>query len=91
MRRAVVIGPGPNGLAAAVTLARARVEVEVVEAHAEVGGGTRTAELTLPGFRHDACSAIHPLARASPASTTSTSTGSSRRPPALTRSTTGRQ
>jgi phytoene dehydrogenase-like protein len=66
MRRAVVIGSGPNGLAAAVTLAEAGVEVEVVEAHEEIGGGTRTAELTLPGFRHDVCSAIHPLARASP-------------------------
>src|SRR6266545_1158864 len=66
MRRAVVIGSGPNGLAAAVRLAAAGLEVEVVEAHPEIGGGTRTAELTLPGFRHDVCSAIHPLARASP-------------------------
>jgi phytoene dehydrogenase-like protein len=66
MRRAVVIGSGPNGLVAAVTLARAGLEVEVVEEQAEIGGGTRTAELTLPGFRHDLCSAIHPLARASP-------------------------
>jgi phytoene dehydrogenase-like protein len=66
MRRAVVIGSGPNGLAAAVTLAKAGLAVEVVEAHREIGGGTRTAELTLPGFRHDVCAAIHPLARASP-------------------------
>src|ERR671930_132611 len=66
MRRAVVIGSGPNGLAAAVTLAEAGLDVEVVEAHPEIGGGTRTAELTLPAFRHDVCSAIHPLARASP-------------------------
>ena len=66
MRRAVVIGSGPNGLAAAVTLARAGLAVEVVEEQPEIGGGTRTAELTLPGFRHDVCSAIHPLARASP-------------------------
>jgi len=66
MRRAVVIGSGPNGLAAAVALARAGLEVEVLEEQPEIGGGTRTAELTLPGFRHDLCSAIHPLARASP-------------------------
>ena len=66
MHRAVVIGSGPNGLAAAVVLAEAGLEVEVVEAHREIGGGTRTAELTLAGFRHDVCSAIHPLARASP-------------------------
>jgi phytoene dehydrogenase-like protein len=66
MRRAVVIGSGPNGLAAAVMLAEAGLRVEVVEAHAEIGGGMRTAELTLPGFRHDVCSAIHPLARVSP-------------------------
>jgi phytoene dehydrogenase-like protein len=66
MRRAVVIGSGPNGLAAAVALAEAGLRVEVVEAHEELGGGTRTTELTLPGFRHDVCSAIHPLARVSP-------------------------
>jgi phytoene dehydrogenase-like protein len=63
---AVVIGAGPNGLAAAVTLAQAGRSVLVVEAQDAIGGGTRTAELTLPGFRHDVCSAIHPLAATSP-------------------------
>jgi phytoene dehydrogenase-like protein len=63
---AVVIGAGPNGLAAAVTLAQAGRSVRVIEAQETIGGGTRTAELTLPGFRHDLCSAIHPAAAASP-------------------------
>jgi phytoene dehydrogenase-like protein len=63
---AVVVGAGPNGLAAAIELARAGRSVLVVEAEATVGGGCRTEELTLPGFRHDVCSAIHPLAVASP-------------------------
>ena len=63
---AVVVGAGPNGLAAAVTLAQAGCSVLVLEARDTVGGGTRTAELTLPGFRHDVCSAIHPLAAVSP-------------------------
>ncbi|MDQ4145518.1 MAG: NAD(P)/FAD-dependent oxidoreductase [Actinomycetota bacterium] len=63
---AVVVGAGPNGLAAAITLARAGRSVKVLERASEVGGGTRTDELTLPGFRHDVCSAIHPLAIASP-------------------------
>jgi phytoene dehydrogenase-like protein len=63
---AVVVGAGPNGLAAAVTLAQAGRSVLVLEARDTVGGGTRTAELTLPGFRHDVCSAIHPLAAVSP-------------------------
>ena len=65
MKRAVVIGSGPNGLAAAVTLAEAGIDVEVHEAQDGIGGGTRTQELTLPGFFHDVCSAIHPLGRAS--------------------------
>jgi phytoene dehydrogenase-like protein len=64
---AVVVGAGPNGLVAALTLARAGVAVDVYEAADEPGGGCRTAELTLPGFRHDVCSAVHPLLLASPA------------------------
>lgn len=63
---AVVVGAGPNGLAAALTLARAGLRVEVFEGAAEPGGGCRTAELTLPGFRHDVCSTVHALAAASP-------------------------
>src|SRR5207253_2708786 len=63
---AVVVGAGPNGLAAAVTLAEAGRSVLILEARETIGGGTRTAELTLPGFRHDVCSAIHPLVAASP-------------------------
>jgi phytoene dehydrogenase-like protein len=64
--RAVVVGSGPNGLAAAVTLARAGVEVTVLEAADRIGGGTRSSELTLPGLLHDDCSAFHPTAAASP-------------------------
>ncbi|MFL5648835.1 MAG: phytoene desaturase family protein [Chloroflexota bacterium] len=63
---AIVVGAGPNGLAAAITLARAGRSVRVYEAAPEVGGGTRTMELTLPGFRHDMCSTILPLTLASP-------------------------
>jgi len=63
---AVIIGSGPNGLAAAVSLAREGMAVHVIEGHAQIGGGTRTAELTLPGFHHDVCSAIHPMGVASP-------------------------
>jgi phytoene dehydrogenase-like protein len=62
----VVIGSGPNGLAAAIHLLQAGLRVRVVEAASEPGGGTRTAELTLPGFRHDVCSAAHPLGVLSP-------------------------
>ncbi|MBW3670983.1 MAG: NAD(P)/FAD-dependent oxidoreductase, partial [Acidobacteria bacterium] len=61
-----VVGSGPNGLAAAITLARAGVGVRVYEAKGTIGGGTRTEELTLPGFHHDVCSAIHPTAAISP-------------------------
>lgn len=63
---AVVVGSGPNGLAAAITLAKQGLKVVVLEGADEPGGGTRTSELTLPGFRHDVCSAVHPMALASP-------------------------
>jgi phytoene dehydrogenase-like protein len=63
---AVVVGSGPNGLAAAVTLTAAGLRVLVVEGAASPGGGCRTEELTLPGFWHDVCSTAHPLAAASP-------------------------
>jgi phytoene dehydrogenase-like protein len=66
MPDAIVVGSGPNGLAAAIALARAGLAVRVVEAEETVGGGCRSAELTLPGFIHDVCAAIHPLAVASP-------------------------
>jgi phytoene dehydrogenase-like protein len=66
MTDAVVVGAGPNGLAAAVILARAGLAVEVFEAEPTIGGGARTAELTLPGFHHDVCSAAHPMGLASP-------------------------
>lgn len=63
---AVVIGSGPNGLAAAITLQRAGLSVLLLEGKETIGGGMRTRELTLPGFRHDVCSAVHPMAAASP-------------------------
>lgn len=67
MKDCYVIGAGPNGLTAAVTLARAGVKVTVLEAQPRIGGGARTEELTLPGFLHDVCSAVHPMAVSSPA------------------------
>ena len=63
---AVVVGAGPNGLSAAIELARAGRSVTVLEAEGTIGGGCRTAELTLPGYRHDICAAVHPLAAMSP-------------------------
>src|ERR1700712_5406219 len=63
---AVVVGSGPNGLAAAITLQNAGLSVLLLEAKDTIGGGLRTKELTLPGFKHDVCSAIHPLAVGSP-------------------------
>ncbi|MGW6389102.1 phytoene desaturase family protein [Streptomyces sp. NPDC055103] len=66
MLDAVVVGAGPNGLTAAVELARRGFSVAVFEAKPTVGGGARTEELTLPGFRHDPCSAVHPLGAGSP-------------------------
>ncbi|MFI1467872.1 phytoene desaturase family protein [Streptomyces wuyuanensis] len=67
MLDAVVVGAGPNGLTAAAELARRGFSVAVFEALDTVGGGARTEELTLPGFRHDPCSAVHPLGAGSPA------------------------
>ena len=67
MSTAVVVGSGPNGLAAAVVLAEHGLDVTVLEAADEIGGGTRTSELTVPGVLHDHCSAVHPMGVASPA------------------------
>jgi phytoene dehydrogenase-like protein len=63
---AVVVGSGPNGLAAAIRLAQEKLSVLVLEANDTIGGGMRSAELTLPGFTHDVCSAVHPLGIGSP-------------------------
>ena len=90
---AIVVGGGPNGLAAAIALARTGHSVQLVEGEATVGGGCRSGELTLPGFIHDLCSAVHPLGRSSPSSRNSRSSvtacaGSSRRCSSRIRSTT---
>ena len=66
MTEVVVVGSGPNGLSAAIALARAGVEVRVVEGADRIGGGVRTEEVTLPGFRHDLCSGVHPMGVLSP-------------------------
>lgn len=66
MSEAIVVGSGPNGLAGAVALARAGLRVLVLEAADEIGGGTRTSELTMPGVLHDHCSAFHPMAGGAP-------------------------
>src|SRR5688572_24918362 len=63
---AVIVGSGPNGLAAAVALAEKGAKVTVLEAKGSIGGGTRTEALTLPGFHHDVCSAVHPMGILSP-------------------------
>ncbi|MBB5394030.1 NAD(P)/FAD-dependent oxidoreductase [Mucilaginibacter sp. AK015] len=63
---AIVVGSGPNGLAAAILMQQNGLSVLLIEGKSQIGGGLRTAELTLPGFKHDICSAIHPLAAASP-------------------------
>lgn len=65
-RSAIVVGAGPNGIAAAVALAREGFAVHVIEAGERIGGGAKTEALTLPGFRHDVCSAVHPMGAGSP-------------------------
>lgn len=66
MSEAIVVGSGPNGLACAVALAQMGLRVTVLEANQTIGGGARSAELTLPGLVHDICSAVHPMAVGSP-------------------------
>src|SRR5688572_29412976 len=63
---AVVVGAGPNGLSAAIVLARAGLSTLVIEAESQPGGGCRSAASTLPGFVHDPCSTVHPLGKSSP-------------------------
>ena len=62
----IIIGSGPNGLSAAILMAQQGLDVHIIEAEDTIGGGTRTKELTEPGFLHDVCSAVHPTAVASP-------------------------
>ena len=64
-RSAIVVGSGPNGMAAAITMAEAGWQVQVLEAESRIGGGVQSSELTLPGFIHDTCSSIHPFGRIS--------------------------
>jgi phytoene dehydrogenase-like protein len=78
---AVIVGSGPNGLAAALTLAKAGLKVQVYEGADTPGGGCRTEELTLPGFAHDVCSTVHPLLAASPFFTDIALTGLSLKTP----------
>ena len=66
MTKAVVVGSGPNGLAAAVHLARSGVDVQVLEAADQIGGGTRSGPIDVPGLIHDHCSAFHPMGIGSP-------------------------
>lgn len=66
MTTAVVVGSGPNGLAAAIELARAGIDVHVIEGADKIGGGTRSSEYIVDGLVHDDCSAFHPTALASP-------------------------
>lgn len=63
---AIVVGSGPNGLSAAITMQQQGLSVLIVEAKDTIGGGLRTSQLTLPGFKHDVCSAVHPMALSSP-------------------------
>ena len=65
-REAYVIVSGPNGLTAAIVLAKGGLRTTVIEAQACIGGGARSAQLTLPGFTHDVCSSVYPLGAASP-------------------------
>lgn len=81
MTDAVVVGSGPNGLAAALTLARAGLRVEVFEAHQRIGGGLRTEALFDSEVLHDICAAVHPMAAGVPVHAV-TRPGGARRPPA---------